>query len=108
MHWFVDEKQATKIAKLNDKYRRSTKEMMLTPGICSFNNVFGALEAVKQFNNFNEDNDPWCEHDFGGFTWEGKKVFWKIDYYDSQLRHWKDPLSPECKRVLTIMLAAEY
>lgn len=38
----------------------------------------------------------------------GQKVFWKIDYYDAELKYGKDPLDPKCNRVLTIMLASEY
>ena len=34
------------------------------------------------FDDFNEDNDPHREHDFGSFELEGEKLFWKIDYYD--------------------------
>ena len=34
--------------------------------------------------------------------------FWKIDYYDEDLKHWCDPLDPDCNRVLTVMLAKEY
>ena len=30
------------------------------------------------------------------------------DYYDEDLKHWCDPLDPDCNRVLTIMLAEEY
>src|SRR5258708_7330665 len=109
MHWLVNEKQANKIAKLNDEFRRRNPgDYTLTPGLCTFKDGFGAIREMRSFNTFNEDNDPWGEHDFGGFVWEGKRVFWKIDYCDSQFRHWKDPLSLECKRVLTIMLAAEY
>lgn len=40
--------------------------------------------------------------------WFGNKVFWKIDYYDSAFELWADPLSSECHRVLTVMLADEY
>ena len=64
--------------------------------------------AVQEFSNFTEDNDPHGEHDFGSFTVAGNKVFWKIDYYDQQLSGWCDPLSPDCNRVLTVMLAEEY
>jgi len=54
------------------------------------------------------DNDPYGEHDFGSIKWHERKTFWKIDYYDQALQYWHDPLSPECRRVLTVMLAEEY
>jgi len=44
--------------------------------------VSKALAKVIAFDDFNADNDPHREHDFGSFELEGKKLFWKIDYYD--------------------------
>jgi len=41
-------------------------------------------------------------------VWHGDKVFWKMDYYNQALDEWEDPLSRDCKRVLTVMLAEEY
>ncbi len=35
-------------------------------------------------------------------------VLWKIELYDQSLSQWEDPLSPDCQRVLTVMLASEY
>ena len=66
------------------------------------------IVAVQEFSNFTEDNDPHGEHDFGSFTVAGNKVFWKIDYYDQQLQYGAEPLDPDCRRVVTIMLAEEY
>ena len=63
---------------------------------------------VRDFSDFNEDNDPYGEHDFGSFTVSGVKVFWKMDYYDEASKGWCDPLSPNCNWVLTIMRADEY
>lgn len=61
------------------------------------------LQEVKEFNSFNEDNDPWNEHDFGSFFYKamdpGKKIFWKIDDYNGQEGY---------NLVLTVMLASEY
>lgn len=70
--------------------------------------LIGLSRAVEDFNRFTEDNDPYGEHDFGKLTWYEQTVFWKIDYYDQELQHWCDPLSPDCNRVLTVMLAEEY
>ena len=63
---------------------------------------------VRDFSDFNEDNDPYGEHGFGSLVLAGEKVFWKIDYYDEALKGWCDPLSPDCTPVLTIMRADEY
>ena len=44
------------------------------------------------------------------FDTDGERIFFKIDYYDSTLTvHSPDPSDPAVtKRVITIMLAAEY
>lgn len=70
--------------------------------------LIGLSQAVENFNRFNESNDPHGEHDFGSLFFEGKKIFWKIDYYDKDLKFWCDPLDKACRRVLTIMLAEDY
>jgi hypothetical protein len=70
--------------------------------------LIGLSQAVESFNNFNDNNDPHGEHDFGSLFFEGKKIFWKIDYYDQDLKFWCDPLDKACRRVLTIMLAEDY
>ena len=44
----------------------------------------------------------------GFFTWGGEEVIWKFDYYDKTLKYGEDPISPDCKRILTVMLAKEY
>jgi len=63
---------------------------------------------VQSFHDFNPDNDPWGEHDFGSIKWHNEKTYWKIDYYDQELVYGEDPRSPECRRVMTVMLSSEY
>ena len=70
--------------------------------------LYGLLEAVRWYDDFTADNDPYGEHDFGSLVWHGNKIFWKLDYYDQSLKGWCDPLAPDCRRILTIMLASEY
>ncbi len=97
----------SKVAKLNDEFRR--KEVMsVTQGVFNLHDVNGLIQAVRDFDKFTEDNDPYVEHDFGSLEWEGKKIFWKIDYYDQDTKYWCDPFSPDCNRLLTIILAEEY
>jgi hypothetical protein len=66
------------------------------------------LEAVANFDRFDEDNDPYGEHDFGALEIEGERLFFKIDYYDQSLSAHSPDASEVTKRVLTIMLAEEY
>ena len=67
-------------------------------------------KRVQEFDDFTEDNDPHGEHDFGAFEHEGMKIFWKIEYYDMNLKYGSEnPADPsKTQRVLQIMLAEEY
>ena len=100
---------SAKIAAINDEYRRNMEGCTVTRGITAMGeDVNKIFVRVRDFTEFNEDNDPYGEHDFGSLTVSGVKIFWKIDYYDENLEKWCDPLDPDCNRVLTIMLAEEY
>lgn len=103
------ETQISDIAKLNDRFRGMCLDVFYTDGVRDgIMDLIGLSRAVEDFNRFTEDNDPYGEHDFGSLKFEGQKVFWKIDYYDRDLKYWCDPLSPDCRRVLTVMLSEEY
>lgn len=68
------------------------------------------LSAVREFNDFNADNDPYDEHDCASFEVEGDRFIWKIDYYDRAMEFASpDPTDPtKTVRVLTIMAAEDY
>jgi hypothetical protein len=103
------ETQVSDIANLNDKFRGMCLDVFYTDGVRNgIMDLIGLSQKVENFNSFNENNDPYGEHDFGSLKFEGKKVFWKIDYYDKSLGYWCDPLDKACRRVLTVMLAEEY
>ncbi len=100
---------SAKIAAVNDTFRRNMEGCTVTKGVAAMGeDVNEIFVRVRDFTEFNEDNDPYGEHDFGSFIVSGVKIFWKIDYYDEALKGWCDPLSPDCHRVLTIMRADEY
>ena len=101
---------SVKIARLNDAMRENAHNYTATRGILALDpeTVSDIFIAVQNFKDFDKDNDPYGEHDFGSFTVSGVKIFCKIDYYDEALKGWCDPLSPDCHRVLTIMRADEY
>ncbi len=103
------ETQIYDIAKLNDKFRGMCLDVFYTAGVRDgIMDLVGLSRAIESFNHFTEDNDPHGEHDFGSLRFEGQKIFWKIDYYDQELKYWCDPLDKACRRILTVMLAEEY
>jgi hypothetical protein len=93
---------------LNDQFRESGRGIVLTGGVQSVQDLPGLLQAIKDYDRFDENNDPWREHDMGRLEWHGDKVFWKIDYFNEELSEWEDPLLGSCHRVMTVMLAEEY
>ncbi len=104
----MDTAYALEVSRLNDEFRRSRNGVTVTPGIQVLDYLPDLLDEVIRFNDFTVSNDPYGEHDFGKIIWCGQVVFWKIIYYDQTLTYGEDPLSENCKRVLTIMLASEY
>ena len=68
------------------------------------------INLVRYFEDFNNDNDPYWEHDFGSIEFDKIKTFFKIDYYDKDKKYGsQDPSNPSVtSRVMTIMLAEEY
>ena len=104
----------TPIAQLNDAFRRSFVggRVVETAGVLTLPETerIAFLLAVRRFDGFDGDNDPHGEHDFGAVEVGGRRLFWKIDAYDCDLRgHSPNPADPAVTtRVLTIMLAEEY
>ena len=103
------ETHCSNIAKLNDKFRKTWQDVVFTPGVMTgIADHLGLAHVVESFSSFDEDNDPYGEHDFGALMFEGQKVFFKVDYYDQTLSHWCDPLDSRCRRIMTVLLAEEY
>lgn len=103
-----------RIQVLNDFFRGTFLggKVVITAGVAALPLDVKArvLLQVQSFADFNADNDPNDEHDFGAFAAAGEEFFWKIDYYDALCKFGsEDPADPEkTTRVLTIMLADEY
>lgn len=101
--------KSAKVADLNDRFRQSMMGCNVSRGIINMNyRMHDLFSKVRSYSDFNENNDPYHEHDFGSLEIEGVKVFWKIDYYNESLTSYEDPLSSRCRRVMTIMKAEEY
>lgn len=123
--------QAARIARLNDLARQAMGLACTVVATVGFRSLSDAdqsrvRELIETFDAFTEDNDPHGERDFGcvyqlgNGRWtterprvredERARVFWKLDYYDRELRFAsEDAADPAItRRVLTIMLADEY
>ena len=104
----------SEIALQNDNFRKPLSQgtLVLTQGIRSNTkeDLKEIITKVRTFDTFDENNDPYGERDFGAFDYKGKRIFWKIDYYDQEFLY----LSPDVSnprltnKVLTIMYAEEY
>ena len=112
--------RAEQIAKLNDRARSGfdpSARIMFTRGcldaFCGGDNASGLVaqaEVIKTIRRHRFEEDTYGERDFGAFTFRGKRVFFKIDYYDLSLEYGsEDPADASITaRVVTIMLASEY
>lgn len=103
-----------RIRALNDAFRSSFDggQVFLTASVEALPSDVKAMaiRKVATFADFEPDNDPHGEHDFGSFDLAGYTFFWKIDHYDRRLK-WgsEDRSDPEkTTRVLTLMLAEDY
>lgn len=69
-----------------------------------------ALQAVRTFNRFDGDADPYGEQDSGEVISGHRRLLFKIDHYNRDMAGGSpDPSGAAATtRVLTIMLAEEY
>ena len=112
--------QTEQIRALNDQLRQdlSTGAAVITSGVAALGAeaVYRIIKTISIYDDFCHANDPHQEHDFGAFDSRGKRIFWRIDYYDRATYGTEaeccgsDDPSDQAKtyRVLTILLADEY
>lgn len=98
----------SEIARKNDECRRTFDprlvRVVMTQGVACSPDQVAIIKAVQSFDQFNEDNDPYGEHDFGSVVVQGITYFFKFDYYDDDFQFFKE----DGNRVLTIMRSDEY
>ena len=87
---------AERVRALNDALRTASEllavllargQLVITRGVAGRGPAFvdRALAAVRAFDAFSADNDPYGEHDFGIFELDGVTLNWKIDLYEREL-----------------------
>ena len=109
-----EDERKLRIRTANDIFRQTLSggEVFCTSGIVALGTLtqLEVLDKVRAFKNFDKENDPHEERDFGSFKHNGQRIFWKIDYYDQELQGGSpEPANAEVtRRVLTVMLASEY
>jgi hypothetical protein len=100
------------IAKKNDLLRTTfmTGRIVLTLAVRESVDREEVITAVREFNDFNGNNDPHGEHDCGVVKVSGNNYIFKVDYYNSDYTMGVDPYdeSEDVRRVLTIMRSDEY
>jgi hypothetical protein len=117
----VENDTSLHIRALNDEFRKefgsvvsaiTHNTLVFTSGVAAYGDDFieRALNAVREFAAFNEENHPYDEHDAGSLELDGVNLLWKIDCYDRLLDgRSSDPADAAVtRRVLTILLAEEY
>lgn len=104
------------IRQLNDAFRTSGGQggqfvMTRTVAILPTPQLVALVHAVCQFKDFNPQNNPWGENDFGAIHLGPNRFFFKIDYYSIEDPNFasEDPSNPAItKRVLTLMHSSDY
>jgi hypothetical protein len=106
------------VAKLNDQLRKkgdtSLGKIVCTSTITALSGqgMINVINAVKNYDDWSESNDPYGEHDYGRVEVDGVSYIWKIDYYDLSYTYGVDASernnTARCRRVLTIMRSDEY
>ena len=111
----IDTKERiAEIRRLNDLFRTTFRggEIVLTASVAELPDMVkaAALQMVADFKDFNEENDPFEEHDYGSFDHCDREVWFKLDYYNLAMdAASEDPADPaKTKLVLTIGLACDW
>lgn len=102
------------IRDLNDQLRQNFEggRVVMTQGVQALadKTIVRVFKAVRDFDDFTEDNDPYKTHEFGMLDVDDKRLMFKIDAYDENLEFGSlNPADPKVTtRVLTVLLASEY
>ena len=94
------------IAQKNDHMRQTMTgcRIFLASGVEYSDSRDAIILAARVFYQFTDDSNPYGENDFSFFDVNGKKYFFKFDYYDDSFEFFQE----DGNRVLTIGRADEY
>ena len=110
--------ESATIAAQNDLFRTSwplaviSGRFVMTRAIAARCGTFqrACLDAVRQYDDFNPNIDPYGTHEMGSFEIDGETVWFKIDLYDEAYEYGSpEPTDPmKTRRVLTILFPEDY
>ncbi len=108
--------KSMQIAKLNDDLRinghvRNGRVIAVGSLVQADETLRNKVVAVmREFKDFNDDNDPYGEHDFGAFEVDGEQFMFKIDYFaldeETASEHPEDQAST--MRICSVFFARDY
>lgn len=82
--------EADKIQALNDAFPRpfSGGRVMITSDVSTLGHEDQAVifQLVLTYEDFDTDNDPSGEHNFGTLDFRGQRFLWKVDDYNQFLK----------------------
>jgi hypothetical protein len=105
--------KTARIRALNDQLRQTGTggRIVLTRGVAAFGAITQAavFAALRSFDAFTPDNDPYGEHDCASFEVDGHCCIFKIDYYELEMEGLSsDPADVAVtERVMTLTPAEE-
>lgn len=81
--------RVARVRALNDLLRTTGigGRVVLTAGVSGLapDQLQAVIDAVRSFDSFSPDNDPYGEHDCAVLSVGDASFIWKIDYYDRTL-----------------------
>ena len=101
------------IARLNDQLRKSGEggTVVITRNVRGLEglNAPELATALANYDGFDEDNNPHGERDMGHFVLFDTDLYFKIDYFDQDLKFCSDDPADASitHRILTIMIKAD-
>ena len=85
---------------------------MVTSGVMAVKGYCRSIltSALANYGGFDEDNDPHGERDMGHFVLFDTDLYFKIDYYEQDLKFGSDDPADASitHRILTIMTKADF
>lgn len=114
----TDDEKKARIRELNDDLRKQLQARngkisvrgSLMEEVHDGERIRKIMYAIAAFDDFNEENDPHQEHDYGRVSVDGDEFMFKIDYYSLDEAHLSpNPEDPNVTiRVMAVFYSSDY